>query len=113
MAVDHPHDISAGGSECPDAEALTAYLDGTLDPAEREAVETHLADCASCRESLADTITFLEEEEARAAVEPAPSADVVPFPSRDTRDTPPSPVVPLPGGPRAWPRWRPLPCCCS
>ena len=62
MAVEHPDDLHVGGSRCPDAETLAAYLDGTLDAASRDAVESHLADCAHCRAALAETMTFLAED---------------------------------------------------
>jgi anti-sigma factor RsiW len=39
---------------CREAVALmTAYLDGALDAADRERLETHLAECAHCSEYLA------------------------------------------------------------
>ena len=33
-------------------DSLEEYVDGTLSPGEREAVERHLARCAACREAL-------------------------------------------------------------
>ena len=77
MAVDHSHDPLAAGSRCPDAEDLAAYLEGTLDPASREPVEAHLADCAQCRAALAETIAFVEEDTSAPAPVEAPR--VVPF----------------------------------
>jgi Putative zinc-finger len=38
---------------CPDAALLAAYVDRGLSPAERVAIEKHVADCASCMEHLA------------------------------------------------------------
>jgi hypothetical protein len=38
---------------CVDAETLAAWADGALDPREREAVDTHAADCARCQQLLA------------------------------------------------------------
>jgi hypothetical protein len=38
---------------CPDAAILAAYADNGLSPAEREQVEAHSADCASCLQHLA------------------------------------------------------------
>jgi anti-sigma factor RsiW len=52
--------------------SLTAYVDGALEPAERAAVESHLARCADCRaerESLAAAVALL----ARLPPAPAPS----------------------------------------
>lgn len=40
-----------GHEQC--RQALGSYLVGALDPAERSAVETHLAGCPACREELA------------------------------------------------------------
>ncbi len=41
--------------EHPSAEtALAAYVDDTLDPLEREAVEEHLPGCSTCREDVAN-----------------------------------------------------------
>jgi Putative zinc-finger len=39
---------------CPSAHESGAYVLGALTPAEREAYEHHLADCASCREEVAE-----------------------------------------------------------
>ena len=33
-------------------ESLEEFLAGTLEPAERHAVEAHLGDCAACREEV-------------------------------------------------------------
>lgn len=43
---------------------LSAYLDGALDPAEREAIRNHLAGCSACNvelQELMDTIQLLKE----------------------------------------------------
>ena len=53
--------------------SLTAYVDGALEPAERAEVESHLAQCATCRterDRLAGAIALL----ARLPPAPAPSA---------------------------------------
>ena len=40
---------------CPDREAeLNEYVDGTLGPAARQAVERHLAECPGCRDAAAE-----------------------------------------------------------
>ena len=51
-------------SDCPNAERLTAYLDRSLFPKDREAIEAHLARCADCCSVVADTVRFLSEREA-------------------------------------------------
>ena len=33
---------------CPDEQRIAAYVDGTLEPGEREPLELHLADCDAC-----------------------------------------------------------------
>jgi hypothetical protein len=39
---------------CPEAETLAVFIEGGLGPKEQERVESHLAECAYCL----DTITF-------------------------------------------------------
>jgi hypothetical protein len=60
LARTERHDAAPPG-HCPDAGVLAAYLDSTLAPAERSAVEAHAADCARCALQLA-TIARLEDE---------------------------------------------------
>jgi len=55
---------------------LSEYLDGTLAPAEREALETHLADCAACTATLAELRRVVAR--ARALDDRAPAADLWP-----------------------------------
>jgi len=60
-----------------DEGTLHAYLDGELPPVERTALETHLADCATCRATLADERALRERASAvlasaRPAERPAP-----------------------------------------
>ncbi|MDP1570016.1 MAG: CHAT domain-containing protein [Vicinamibacterales bacterium] len=43
-------------THCPDPELLSAYLDAGLDPAAREAVVHHLAECDRCRRLIADVV---------------------------------------------------------
>ena len=69
MAVDQ-RDLRSGGSSCPDTEDLATYLDGTLDPAARQTVESHIADCTRCRMALAETKAFLVDDGSAAAAEP-------------------------------------------
>src|SRR5215468_7630194 len=38
---------------CPDANAVQQLVDGSLDPAERAAIEAHVDSCASCRRIVA------------------------------------------------------------
>ncbi len=35
-------------ADCPDANTLAGYLDGTLSEKERARIEAHLADCPEC-----------------------------------------------------------------
>ena len=63
-----------------DEGTLHAYLDGELPPADRKTVETHLAECTSCRATLAEARALLERASAllgsvRPAVRPAPPFD--------------------------------------
>lgn len=60
-----------------DEGTLHAYLDGELPSAERKTVETHLAECASCRATLVDERALLERASAllgaaRPAERPGP-----------------------------------------
>ena len=60
-----------------DEGTLHAYLDGELPPAERGALEAHLAQCATCRASLAEERALLERASAllgaaRPVERPAP-----------------------------------------
>jgi len=60
-----------------DEGTLHAYLDGELPSAERAALEAHLADCATCRASLAEERALLERASAllgsaRPVERPAP-----------------------------------------
>jgi anti-sigma factor RsiW len=54
--------------ECPEAETLAAYIEYILAPRARRRVEAHLADCPSCRKTVALAI------KSRAAV-PDPSVN--------------------------------------
>ncbi|MBM3141409.1 MAG: zf-HC2 domain-containing protein, partial [Chloroflexi bacterium] len=53
-------------SRHPDA-ALAGYAAGDLAAAERERLDAHLADCAACRDTLAEYRTLLAELAATAA----------------------------------------------
>ncbi len=48
------------------------YLEGLLDPASRTAVEAHLAQCAACRELVADVQHVVELCRVAEQLEPAP-----------------------------------------
>ena len=52
-------------------ERLSDYLDGSLGPAEREAVEAHLAECEECARTLEDLRAIVAEAERLSAVPPA------------------------------------------
>lgn len=55
---------------------LSEYLDGALAPAERVALEAHLADCAACTATLAELRRVVAR--ARALDDRAPAADLWP-----------------------------------
>jgi hypothetical protein len=55
---------------------LSEYLDGTLEPGERTALEAHLADCAACTATLAELRRVVAR--ARALDDRAPAADLWP-----------------------------------
>ena len=44
-----------GGAECPDAERLAEYVDGTLGGTERNEIEAHLVACSDCRAVVVET----------------------------------------------------------
>jgi anti-sigma factor RsiW len=77
---------------------LSEYLDGELDPRDERLVEAHLADCASCRATLAELRAVI----ARAAALPLrdPAADLWPEIRRSIEA---APVLP---GPRQTVRAR-------
>ena len=50
--MDEPRERQVGA--CPDSEDIASYLDGQLGPEQRAALQAHFADCASCRQLLAE-----------------------------------------------------------
>jgi anti-sigma factor RsiW len=58
---------------------LSAYADGTLDEAEREIAESHLADCRGCRAEAQDLLDF--KEAAAPASSKKPNANSRPSPA--------------------------------
>ena len=64
MPVNGQSGSFVGAGSHPDAEHLAEYLDGRLAPAERRAVEEHLASCEVCREAVGDAAAI-------GALEPA------------------------------------------
>jgi hypothetical protein len=44
---------AAASVGCPDAERLSAFLEGALEPGERRVLEAHFADCERCQQALA------------------------------------------------------------
>ena len=55
---------SGAGSSCPDENLLAAYLERSLSDPERSRLESHVADCASCREVLALAMKIAGDEPA-------------------------------------------------
>ena len=47
------HQLSRASSSCPDENLLAAYLERSLSDQEKSRLETHVSDCASCRDLLA------------------------------------------------------------
>jgi hypothetical protein len=62
---------------CPDPSRLAAWVEKTLEPAERSALGAHLADCDECRRSVALTATLAPAPEGRVPVDPALLARVL------------------------------------
>ena len=62
----HLNDVSPGGSarrpipQHLDTDALSAYLDGRIEPDVRSAVAAHLAACADCRRELDELRTTVD-----------------------------------------------------
>ena len=66
---------------------LSAYLDGELNPAEQTSIESHLADCASCRSERDAAGASRSLVRSLPVVEPPPDvfdlpAEVIEFPGR-------------------------------
>jgi hypothetical protein len=49
---------------CPDLETVSAYVDGTVDPPTRAAVEAHLAECDPCHDLLVETMAAVDHMKA-------------------------------------------------
>ena len=49
--------LKAMWSDCPPAEILSAFLEHSLTLGEQEAVEHHLAECWTCRETLKEALS--------------------------------------------------------
>jgi hypothetical protein len=82
---DHDDNPKTGRPTHPAEATLAAYLDGELSVAERTDVEAHLAECASCRAALADTVAILDGadshvENRRAATPVPPTRRRAPWP---------------------------------
>ncbi|HYC30858.1 MAG TPA: zf-HC2 domain-containing protein [Gemmatimonadales bacterium] len=56
------------GPDCLDEAQLAALVDGATDPARRERITLHLAECASCRRAVASVAAALEDPEVAGAV---------------------------------------------
>ena len=73
-----------------DEGALHAYLDGELASTERKTVDAHLAECASCRATLAEERALVERASAllgaaRPADRPAPPFEQLGLPGSRKR----------------------------
>jgi len=91
-------DVRPGGAAagCIDAATLAAYVDGTLDSADRSRVVAHLASCEDCYELAAEVIRTEAELEGRLAVDPDAERDEArpqPLQSRTTFWTKPIQVA--------------------
>jgi anti-sigma factor RsiW len=67
---------------------LHAYLDGELPPVERSRMESHLAECVSCRERLAEERGLVERADRLLALAAPPAGHInrpVPLPRRRPR----------------------------
>jgi anti-sigma factor RsiW len=83
---------------------LSEYLDGDLQGAERGALETHLADCATCRRTLEELRAVARR--AAALERRGPEEDL--WPGIAARITAPAPARAAAAGERVWwrsPRW--------
>src|SRR5262245_17961319 len=54
MTTEAPRALTADA--CPDPEQLAAYVDGGLPPDERTVVESHLSECADCRDIVGGAV---------------------------------------------------------
>ena len=61
---------------CPDLEQIAAFIDGKLEPRERDLVVEHLGGCDVCYEVFAGTVRFCREEAAGAVI--AHGEEVIP-----------------------------------
>jgi hypothetical protein len=64
---------SAAAGACPSADDLAAYAERTLGDGERETMDTHLAACRDCQETLALLAAMPESSATGPAAMPAPS----------------------------------------
>jgi len=74
LLADSAGDDPTGSPPCPDEHQIAGYVDGGLDPASREQVEAHLADCGHC---LA-LVGLLCREHKSGQLAPLPAEAVVP-----------------------------------
>lgn len=64
-------DTSTPGSPCPEPEALAAYVERQLAPADREHVESHLASCLTCQAEVALIVRSAPPAAPRPSLAPA------------------------------------------
>lgn len=56
-------DPEAAATEHLDPREISAYLEGRLAPADKERVQAHLVDCASCRAEVVELVELMESHE--------------------------------------------------
>jgi tetratricopeptide (TPR) repeat protein len=67
VSLDNQRSRRGNDSVHPDAERLAEYVDGVLPPTARRELERHLADCADCRQVVADVTGFVSQGQAAGA----------------------------------------------
>jgi len=74
--------LSTDTPTCPSAETLAQYLDGSLSPAQRVKVESHIAGCEDCFEQVAAVAVLETEREHAEGARAGEVAILTPAPAR-------------------------------